>query len=132
MIEPSSLSLRIVDARSFFTKAPDDVSALLIGERAITGGRASLCAVGDIGLSGRAAATAQRLGSSTLFADVAESLRKTDVVFGNLECPLAGEIAPGNMFAAPGAGAMILRDAGFTVLHLANNHVGEYLYGLVA
>jgi poly-gamma-glutamate synthesis protein (capsule biosynthesis protein) len=82
--------------------------------------------VGDIGLSGRAAATAKRCGADTLFNQVAPFLRAADVTFGNLESPLAGEIAPGKMFAAPAEGAATLHKAGFNLIHLANNHVGEY------
>jgi len=82
--------------------------------------------VGDIGLSGRAALTAKNRGSEVLLSDVAAVLGTADISFGNLETPLASEIASGNMFAAPVTGAATLQNAGFNILHLANNHVGEY------
>jgi len=85
-----------------------------------------LCAVGDIGLSGRAEKTAQREGSDSLLAEVTETFKAVDIVFGNLECPFAGDIAPGKNFAASMTGAETLRRAGFNILHLANNHVSEY------
>jgi poly-gamma-glutamate synthesis protein (capsule biosynthesis protein) len=124
---------RIVKAKTIFASLPEGVPALMIGERTVSGVTVSLCAVGDIGLSGRAAATARKLGEAALFTDVAEALQSADIGFGNLESPLAGDIAPGSMFSAPTAGASALRQSGFTLLHLANNHVGEYgQAGLIA
>jgi hypothetical protein len=123
----------IVDARSFLEDLPDELPALLIRQRPAADPTVRVCAVGDIGLSGRAAATAKHWGSNTLFADVAPVLRSADIAFGNLESPLASEVASGNMFAAPVTGAGTLHEAGFSILHLANNHVGEYgQAGLVA
>jgi poly-gamma-glutamate synthesis protein (capsule biosynthesis protein) len=52
-------------------------------------------------------------------------LRGGDVVFGNLEATLSdGE--DGSLFASPTSSAALLREAGFTVLHVANNHVYDY------
>src|SRR5262245_1652454 len=120
-IEPS-----IIAANRIAPEVPHDLPALQLLRRPAVGATVRLCAVGDIGLSGRAAVTAKRYGADRLFADVALVLRTADISFGNLESPLASEIAPGNMFAAPITGAAMLREAGFNVLHLANNHVGEY------
>src|SRR5439155_6544781 len=75
---------------------------------------------------GRTAATAKRWGADTLFTEVAPVLQAADITFGNLESPLAGEIAPGKLFAAPTERAATLYKAGFNLIHLANNHVGEY------
>jgi poly-gamma-glutamate synthesis protein (capsule biosynthesis protein) len=85
-----------------------------------------LCAVGDIGLSGRVSITAKRDGADTLLAEVAPVLQTADITLGNLESSLTGEIAPGKLFAAPVTGATSLRKAGFSLIHLANNHVGDY------
>ena len=116
----------IVKANAIAAHVPNDLPALQIVQRSTVGPVVRLCAVGDIGLSGRAAITAEREGADTLFVEVAPLLQDADMVFGNLESPLAGAIAPGKMFAAPVAGATALRKAGFRLLHLANNHVGEY------
>ena len=119
--------MAIVEARSILNNSvPEGLSALRIRQRPTQGPTARLCAVGDIGLSGRAENTAKREGRDRLFAEVSETLKTADIVFGNLECPLAGDIAPGKNFAAPTTGAETLRRAGFNILHLANNHVGEY------
>jgi hypothetical protein len=127
-LEPS-----IIAAKRITPELPNDIPALEILRRPAVGCTARLCAVGDIGLSGRAAATAKNRGSETLFAEVAPVLRTADIAFGNLETPLASEIAPGNMFAAPVTGSATLQKAGFNILHLANNHVGEYgQAGLIA
>jgi Bacterial capsule synthesis protein PGA_cap len=122
----SQSELSIAPAKTISAEAPHELSLLRIFQRPSAGATVRLCAVGDIGLSGRAAATVKSCGSDILFAEVAPILRDADIVFGNLETPLASDIAPGNMFAAPITGAAILREAGFKVLHLANNHVGEY------
>src|SRR5438128_5635061 len=126
------LELFGVSAKTVAYHAPHDLPALQILRRHTVGPAVRLCAVGDIGLSGRAAVTAKRHGSDTLFAEVAPILRSADIAFGNLESPLAGEIAPGNMFAAPVTGARTLHEAGFSILHLANNHVSEYGQGGLA
>jgi hypothetical protein len=118
--------LIVVQAEEVTKSVPPNLLALQILQRSTTGPTVRLCAVGDIGLSGRAAATAKRLGADTLFAEVAPVLQAADISFGNLESPLAGEIAPGKMFAAPTEGAGALYKAGFDLIHLANNHVGEY------
>lgn len=133
MNDRSSLLLAAFEPQSILSDLPDDLPGLLITQRPPMGPTVSCCAVGDIGLSGRAAATAQRMGSDVLFAEVAPVLRAADISLGNLESPLASEIAPGNRFAAPITGAATLRDVGFNILHLANNHVGEFgQAGLVA
>ena len=127
-LEPS-----IIAANRIGPELPNDLPALEIVRRPVVGCTARLCAVGDLGLSGRAAATAKDRGPDTLFAEVAPVLHTADIAFGNLETPLASDIAPGNMFAAPVTGAATLQKAGFSILHLANNHVGEYgRTGLIA
>jgi Bacterial capsule synthesis protein PGA_cap len=126
MNDPPHLRFSIVEAKSIIDHVPDGLPALLIAQRPPVGHTVSLSVVGDIGLSGRAAATAYRQGGSTLLEEVAPALKAADITFGNLESPLASEIAPDNMFAAPVASAVTLCEAGFNLLHLANNHVGEY------
>jgi poly-gamma-glutamate synthesis protein (capsule biosynthesis protein) len=129
----TNLELLTVPAKTIAEEAPHDLPALHIFERGNKGPKVRLCAVGDIGLSGRAAATAKHRGPEILFGEVASVLRTADITFGNLESPLASDIAPGDMFAAPITGAATLCNTGFNILHLANNHVGEYgQAGLIA
>jgi Bacterial capsule synthesis protein PGA_cap len=116
----------IIAAKRIVPEVPGNLPALQLLRPTTVGPAVRLYAVGDIGLSGRAAVTAKGRRGNTLFAEVAPVLRAADITFGNLETPLASEIAPNNMFAAPVAGAAMLREAGFKILHLANNHVGEY------
>jgi gamma-polyglutamate biosynthesis protein CapA len=122
----SNLELAIAPAETTAEQLPSGLPVLRIFQRPNVGATVRLCAVGDIGLSGRAAVTAKKQGSGTLFAEVSPLLRTANITFGNLETPLASEIASGNMFAAPVTGAETLRQAGFNLLHLANNHVSEH------
>ncbi len=125
--------MNVVDAGAVVGGVPRDLSALAVTIRPATGPTVRVCTVGDIGLSGRATATATRRGAHHLFADVRDVLASADLTLGNLESPLAGEIAPGGAFSAAATGASTLRDAGFDIVHLANNHIGEYgLPGLAA
>jgi poly-gamma-glutamate synthesis protein (capsule biosynthesis protein) len=126
MSKQTHSQLVLLQAERITKGVPPDLPALQILQRPTAGPTVRLCAVGDIGLSGRAAATAKRWGADTLFAEVASVLQAADIAFGNLESPLAGEIAPDKMFAAPTEGAATLYKAGFNLIHLANNHVGEY------
>src|SRR5262245_40850276 len=63
-------SFTIIEATKYFSNVPGGLPALVAGERDTLGATISLCAVGDIGLSGRAARTAQRSTPGVLFADV--------------------------------------------------------------
>jgi len=126
MSKQTHSQLVLCQAERIAKGVPPDLPALQILQRPTAGPTVRLCAVGDIGLSGRAAATAKRWGADTLFTEVAPVLQAADITFGNLESPLAGEIAPDKMFAAPTEGAATLYKAGFNLIHLANNHVGEY------
>lgn len=133
MSNQSIIRFSSFEPKSILNELPPDLPGLLINQRPQVGPTVRCCAVGDIGLSGRAAVTAARMGPELLFAEVAPLLRAADISFGNLETPLASEIASGNMFAAPTTGATTLKKAGFSILHLANNHVAEYgQAGLVA
>jgi poly-gamma-glutamate synthesis protein (capsule biosynthesis protein) len=99
----------------------------------------TLAAVGDLQLGDSAICvgyglrsrypTASALGA--LFSGAAQALRGSDVVFGNLECVLTAEgagtsrLARDQMRGAPEY-ATALRDAGFTVLNVANNHAVQH------
>ena len=120
------LPLERVDAAEIAANVPNDLPALRLRIHDGKSPLVRLCAVGDIGLSGRAAVTARGRGADHLFSEVRPVLDSADITFGNLESPLAGDIAPAGQFAAPPTGAHTLRRAGFDIVHLANNHVGEY------
>ncbi|HHV57094.1 MAG TPA: hypothetical protein GXX50_04935 [Firmicutes bacterium] len=89
----------------------------------------ALVAVGDIMLSRGVAREMKKAGDSRLpFAKIKPYLQG-DIVLGNLEGPITPgpEIEPSEMRlrADPGTEAA-LRDAGFTLLTLANNHLPDF------
>jgi hypothetical protein len=82
-----------------------------------------MIAVGDVMLGRGVAREAQP------FAAVAPWLRTADLALGNLECVIAegGMPRPGPYrLRAPLSAVTILRDAGFDVLGLANNHALDF------
>jgi hypothetical protein len=106
--------------------APVDLPALVLRQRSPIGTTVRLFAVGDTAFSGRAGTTARRRGVDSLLEDVAPVLRTGDVVFANLETTLVPSAGPAGMFTSPITSAGALRRAGFTVVSLANNHIGDY------
>ena len=99
---------------------------LRIGQRKPVGKTARLCAVGDIGLSGRARLSADRLGYGRVFAEIAPLLRTAQCVLCNLESPIVEGISPSALFKCDPRVAGALRDAGFNIIHLANNHILDH------
>lgn len=90
----------------------------------------TLVAVGDIMLAGSGSPVYKRAGFDYAFAGTKSVLRAADVAIGNLEAPLAtgGTEYVGKKFrfkVDPSAAAA-LRNAGFTVLSLANNHSMDF------
>lgn len=96
--------------------------------------RLRLGAVGDIMMHGmvkRSARDAGRAGAdhaghAALFEHIAPALRPLDVVFGNLETPIApvhGGPTPQMVFNASPTLLPALHEAGFSLLSFANNHV---------
>ena len=80
-----------------------------------------LIAVGDVSLSGR--------DGQDPFKHVARLLRAGDIVFGNLECVLcnAGAEAEKEItLRADPARAGYLRQAGFDIVSVANNHITDF------
>lgn len=118
--------MRIIDARSLSLPVPADLPALVVMERPSSGYSCRLLAVGDIGFSGRVGKTALTEGYDAILKEVATVLRTGNIVFGNLEFPLAGRLRPNEMFSAQPETATALRHAGFTVVHLATNHAADY------
>ncbi|MFC9845759.1 CapA family protein [Streptomyces sp. NPDC060223] len=85
---------------------------------------------GDIMLGRRVGKEIAASGDPTLpFARTARRLAAADLTVGNLECTLsrAGPATQGDdSFAADPAALSGLREAGFDVLLLANNHLGDF------
>ena len=88
----------IVEAKVLGDRFPADLLGLIVAERDAVAPQVTVCIVGDLGLSGRAAKTVRQGGSGSLFADVARVLRSADLTFGNLESLLAGELSPWAIF----------------------------------
>lgn len=87
-------------------------------------------AVGDIMLGGSGEKVYRKYGYDYPFAATRATLRQGDIVIGNLESPLAarGVEFTGKQFrfkADPQA-ALALKNAGFTHLSLANNHILDF------
>ena len=89
-------------------------------------------AVGDIMLGRHIGKMIQGKGGGSPFERVLPVLRQGDIVFGNLESVMGANYVvpyfkdkPYN-FIAPPAAAELLREAGFSVLNLANNHALDY------
>jgi hypothetical protein len=89
-----------------------------------------LAAVGDINLGDGPGALIDLFGPRYPWTGTAAALRAADVAFGNLECAVSTRGAPVpkqyNFRGRPGALRAMASFAGFDVLNLANNHVGDY------
>jgi poly-gamma-glutamate synthesis protein (capsule biosynthesis protein) len=92
----------------------------------------SLLAVGDINLGRNVGQEILKGDNNYAFEYLNEQLSQYDITFGNLESQLAdlgGETqSPTNeyRFAGPPAGADGLREAGFDIVSIANNHMWDY------
>src|SRR3989304_9541938 len=86
----------------------------------------SLIAVGDIMLSRGVAGRIRRNNDPNYpFIKVRDFLKTGDIVFGNLECPVTDGrkiVSKEMVFRADPSSALALKEAGFTILSLANNH----------
>jgi hypothetical protein len=129
---PTTSPADLVPATTSPTAAPVGVGA---------GDQVSISATGDI-IMGAAPNGLPPAGAKDFFSDVKDVLR-ADLQMGNLEQPLtndtgvskcppppAGTSPPPKAtcfaFRAPPAYAAVLRDAGFKVLNLANNHAYDF------
>jgi poly-gamma-glutamate synthesis protein (capsule biosynthesis protein) len=90
----------------------------------------TLMSVGDINLGDGPGAVMAERGSRWPWVDVAPALRAADIAFGNLECSVSNRGAPvPKQYTFRGRPRLLrtLRQfAGFDVVNLANNHVGDY------
>jgi len=87
-------------------------------------------AVGDIMLAGSGAQTFKRVGYDYPFAATEAELKKGDIVIGNLESPIArgGEefVNKKYRFRSAPQTAAALKNAGFSIVTLANNHMMDF------
>jgi len=92
--------------------------------------KATIIAVGDIMLGRKVEGNMNNYGSDYPFLFVREGLKKGDITFGNLECAISerGTRLPekGIWFRAKPAVAGELKNCGFDVLSIANNHSLDY------
>ena len=89
-----------------------------------------LLAVGDMNLGRRVAAEHLAQGDTLYpFRALLDTLRRADILFGNLESPIAPDDHPtetaGMVFTAPRSAARALAAAGFDVVSTANNHAWD-------
>jgi Bacterial capsule synthesis protein PGA_cap len=89
-----------------------------------------LAAVGDVNLGDGPGAFIDAFGPRYPWTGTARRLRSADVAFGNLECAVSTRGSPVpkefNFRGHPTSLRAMARYAGFDVLNLANNHVGDY------
>lgn len=100
----------------------------------------TLCFTGDNLLGARMPQLIAKHGADWPYSAVIEVLQSADVTFGNLECPItdfatktAGKswesIQEGRNFifkAPPEYSGQILKEAGYDIVSLANNHIMDY------
>jgi poly-gamma-glutamate capsule biosynthesis protein CapA/YwtB (metallophosphatase superfamily) len=89
---------------------------------------ATLIAMGDIMLSRVVGQKLRQHGNAYAFEKMADELRKGDIVFANLETPITAgrEITSGMSFRSDPGVEYAMKDAGITVLSLANNHTPNF------
>ena len=90
----------------------------------------SFLAVGDVMLARKVERLMQANGDSYPFIKISSHLKKADLTFGNLESPLSDRGTPlpgkGIQFRGRPQLANTLRESGFDVLSVANNHALDY------
>ncbi|MGB4504015.1 MAG: CapA family protein [Syntrophaceticus sp.] len=90
----------------------------------------TLTANGDLMLSRRVAVAMTENGTYYPFEQMAPLLKKSDLTFGNLETSLSRRGTPipgkGIWFRSDPAVAGALKEAGYDVLSIANNHILDY------
>ncbi len=125
------------DAKSLSSLPPVKKPAK-IDEKPADGEGLTIAAVGDVTM-GRGWPEDRAMlppnDAKDLFTGIEPLLKKTDVTFGNLETVLAdsgdsSKCGPKSTkcyaFRAPTAYAQVLKDTGFDVMSIANNHTGDF------
>ena len=93
------------------------------------GPQVTLTCVGDVMIARGVAAAQKQHGPPYPFEQVSRELRRGELTFGNLECPLTDRdtrFPRVNALRAPPEMAQVLVDVGFDVVSLANNHAIDY------
>jgi poly-gamma-glutamate synthesis protein (capsule biosynthesis protein) len=87
-------------------------------------------AVGDIMLAGSGTQTFKRVGYDYPFAATTAELRTGDITIGNLESPIASRgkefVNKKYRFRSAPQAAAALKNAGFSIVTLANNHMMDF------
>ena len=126
------------DQARTLAELPEATKLMPVEEEPRKGPTLSLSAVGDIQL-GRAWPTARAKlppgAGEIIFEKIKDKLNSTDITFGNLETVLADDgksskCGPRSTqcyaFRVPTSYAKTLKDVGFDVLSIANNHTGDF------
>lgn len=90
----------------------------------------TMAAVGDVMLARKVDRLMQAQGLGYPLAMLGPTLKAADLTFGNLEAPLAttGQQIPGKgiWFRARPEATQVLKDGGFDIMNIANNHILDY------
>lgn len=105
---------------------PSEVPTWEVYHRDSIGSLLHVCAVGDIGFSGRVGLSIVQKFGTNKFQEIAPFLESADITLGNLETPLLSSWTHTKMFAGDVQSGGLLSKAGFTHIHLANNHIYDY------
>ena len=122
------LAAALIAATLANASEPSVSSAAVAASTAAADVEVTLTAVGDVRLDGPVAAIAAKDGDAAPSRAVKELLA-ADIEFANLETPVTGRGAKTPKtwnFRAKPAYLNIVKEAGFTVLNIANNHVWDY------
>ena len=105
---------------------PKTLNAFVLLNRSPSQYAVRILAVGDLGFSGRIRKTYETTHNyQDAFCEVAPLLRSADQVFCNLETPLL-EDQIAQMFAGKSESIFAVKQAGFNIINLANNHMLDY------
>ena len=90
----------------------------------------TMVAAGDIMLGGRMSPFLEEHGPTYPFKNLKSTVLNADIAIGNLEAPigLEGNPVPGKTFTfiVPPKHAAGIKDAGFDIVSMANNHILDY------
>lgn len=105
--------------------------AFLLSVKLFSPGEVNVAFVGDILLDRGVEKKILEHGMDYPYRGIKDILMKSDLVFGNLECPLtdgtAGVMKNSRLlFKADPGNSSELEQAGFSVLNLANNHIMDF------
>ncbi|MBN1559797.1 CapA family protein [candidate division KSB1 bacterium] len=116
--------MKILPAQ-IFPDFPEDLPLLNIVQRQAAAPHVRICAGGDMSFSGKVATVLEEPGANP-FSEISPLLRSSDIVFANLESTIRTGNEQLSMFTSPKSCLDILKNAGFSILHLANNHIYDH------